>query len=418
MPAPNQFVEMHRWSSPVERYCEKTKQTIPGAPLEFAEFSTVVQSMEITIPEVMEGGRKYNITTEMKIELDKQFWENANRPDDPIREIKAALLKAIQDYQKNGGSILKKDESAERSITADADVKQDTKLHGAVSSSQDIDISLGGAIFKGVVEGLEVSDPRRPGCRPIPLVALRLTRSLRSQGILAGVSEIVGKAIEAIPAVKTHLEVLQELQLQQQLAIETSLQMSIANQEAHRAASSIAAVSSRPLSPPPPSPPRPPSPPPQSSPPQPRPPPPTATLSATLSATTQVALAGQYAMSQNAVNTVKQLTEIETQAMVDLAGCAKGSGGNDRARSRVAACCCCSVASKVSGSVWCGATALHAPSSSSLLSPPTLLPLSQLRRHHLRALRVGLAFPPPPPPLSLKPSSPSPIGRMSRSAAR
>ena len=234
MPAPNQFVEMHRWSSPVERYCEKTKQTIPGAPLEFAEFSTVAQSMEITIPEVMEGGRKYNITTEMKIELDKQFWENANRPDDPIREIKAALLKAIQDYQKNGGSILKKDESAERSITADADVKQDTKLHGAVSSSQDIDISLGGAIFKGVAEGLEVSDPRRPGCRPIPLVALRLTRSLRSQGILAGVSEIVGKAIEAIPAVKTHLEVLQELQLQQQLAIETSLQMSIANQEARR----------------------------------------------------------------------------------------------------------------------------------------------------------------------------------------
>lgn len=246
MPAPNQFVEMHRWSSPVERYCEKTKQTIPGAPLEFAEFSTVVQSMEITIPEVMEGGRKYNITTEMKIELDKNFWENENRPDDPIREIKAALRKAIQDYQKNGGSILKKAkaagsrdnkepaESDDAGSIITADVSQDTHLTGSGSATQDIDISLGGAIFKGVAEGLEVSDPRRPGCRPIPLVALRLTRSLRSQGILAGVSEIVGKAIEAIPAVKTHLEVLQELQLQQQLAIETSLQMSIANQEARR----------------------------------------------------------------------------------------------------------------------------------------------------------------------------------------
>ena len=91
---------------------EKTKQTIPGAPLEFAKFSTVVQSMEITIPEVMEGGRKYNITMEMKIELDKKFWENADRPDDLIREIKAVLRKAIQDHQKNGGSILKKAKAA------------------------------------------------------------------------------------------------------------------------------------------------------------------------------------------------------------------------------------------------------------------------------------------------------------------
>jgi len=294
MPAPNHLVEMHDWSSPLERYCETTKLTIPCARSKFEVFSTVVQSMEITIPEVMEGGRKYNVTVEMKIELDNKFWENAKRPEDPIREIKAALRKAIQDHQKNGGSILQKAKAAGSAKSDDGGsnmapaptasgqgggtasgggagtLSQDTNLSGSGSSSQDINISLGGAIIDGVAKLLKV--------------------------IFAGVSDIVAKVLEAIPAVKTHLEVLQELQLQQQLAIETSLQMSIANQE--------------------------------------------------------VALAGQYAMSQNAVNTVKQLTEIETQAMVDLAGCAKGSGGNDRARSRVAACCCCSVASKVSGSVW------------------------------------------------------------------